>query len=339
MSIITREMLSECLSPSADQSMFTVFTGELLESIAQLTESEIDELQCELFEGEDDLEILSEAAGAMAGLPKHVVKYMTSQYVAPAGENSPTASAPTKGKTAAHVAITAGLNAHNHVIIKKGGEVIASVHPDRHGKEVSVLHGTGEKATHEKTAYSRASRRNGWRSNAHTYETSSHTRAAAIAKVHDAVHAAGGYGPDVEVHTVGSDANRYKVAGERRKARAEDYHSPHTDSNRQERAGLAVARKHAGSQPNGEEVKATATKLHAELATHIANGDHHNTIKTAEALAAHVSAHKRNIDNDSTEHAVRRASHEARYIEGKRTGDNYNAKTFVDKIRALKPKQ
>ena len=285
-----------------------IFEGDLGEAASQLSlnESELDE------------ELLGEAAGALAGLPSHIIKHMAHRYVSggkQAGENSPTEVHPVKAKTAAHVAITDALNRGHHVVVKKDGKVLASVHSyDTGGRPVNSVvkaDGDGGKVTHETTKFNRTVRGGKVEVYRHTYERSDLTRAEAINHVHKLVDEHGGYkGGNVEIHTIGVDKNRAALQKERDANRGDYVRNAYHDGKvrndgrgkaSDEKSLAAVTKRAAERIANKYSTeagpKSKALDIHAKMGEAIKNGDHKAVRQHMEALANHM--HNSGLSADS----------------------------------------
>lgn len=285
-----------------------IFEGDLGEAASQLSlnESELDE------------ELLGEAAGALAGLPSHIIKHMAHRYVSggkQAGENSPTEVHPVKAKTAAHVAITDALNRGHHVVVKKDGKVLASVHSyDTGGRPVNSVvkaDGDGGKVKHETTKFTRTVRGGKVNVHRHTYERSDLTRAEAINHIHKLVDEHGGYkGGNVEIHTIGVDKNRAALQKERGANRGDYVRNAYHDGRvrndgrgkaSDEKSLAAVTKRAAERIANKYSTeagpKAKALEIHAKMGEAIKNGDHKAVRQHMEALANHM--HNSGLSADS----------------------------------------
>lgn len=326
-----------------------IFEGDLGEAASQLSlnESELDE------------ELLGEAAGALAGLPSHIIKHMAHRYASggkQAGENSPTEVHPVKAKTAAHVAITDALNRGHHVVVKKDGKVLASVHSyDTGGRPVNSVvkaDGDGGKVKHETTKFNRTVRGGKVEVYRHTYERSDLTRAEAINHVHKMVDDHGGYkGGNVEIHTIGVDKNRAALQKERGANRGDYVRNAYHDGKvRNDGRGKAsdekslaavtkrAAERIANKYSSEAGPKAAALDIHAKMGEAIKNGDHKAVRQHIEALANHM--HNSGLSTDSYE--------KSRVIDagadiGERGGQrgknekyNWRRDDFVKGVRKLK---
>ena len=326
-----------------------IFEGDLGEAASQLSlnESELDE------------ELLGEAAGALAGLPSHIIKHMAHRYVSggkQAGENSPTEVHPVKAKTAAHVAITDALNKGHHVVVKKDGKVLASVHSyDTGGRPVNSVvkaDGDGGKVTHETTKYNRTVRGGQVNVYRHTYERSDLTRAEAINHVHKLVDEHGGYkGGNVEIHTIGVDKNRAALQKERGANRGEYVRNAYQDGRiRNDGRGKATdekslaavtkraAERIANKYSSEAGPRATALDIHAKMGEAIKNGDHKAVRQHIEALANHVRSEGLSADSFEKSRVI-----DAGTDMGERGGQrgnnekyNWRRDDFVRGVRKLK---
>ena len=309
-----KSLLIECMQhgqidESNDQLMDCwIFEGDLGEAASQLSlnESELDE------------ELLGEAAGALAGLPSHIIKHMANRYASggkQAGENSPTEVHPVKAKTAAHVAITDALNKGHHVVVKKDGKVLASVHSyDTGGRPVNSVvkaDGDGGKVKQETTKFNRTVRGGKVNVYRHTYERSDLTRAEAINHVHKMVDEHGGYkGGNVEIHTIGVDKNRAALQKERGTNRGDYVKNLRGDGAvrndgrgkaSDEKSLAAVTKRAAERIANKYSTEAgprsKAMDIHAKMGEAIKNGDHKAVRQHIEALANHM--HNSGLSADS----------------------------------------
>ena len=285
-----------------------IFEGDLGEAASQLSlnESELDE------------DILGEAAGALAGLPSHIIKHMAHRYASggkQAGENSPTEVHPVKAKTAAHVAITDALNKGHHVVVKKDGKVLASVHSyDTGGRPVNSVvkaDGDGGKVKQETTKFNRTVRGGKVNVYRHTYERSDLTRAEAINHVHKMVDEHGGYkGGNVEIHTIGVDKNRVALQKERGTNRGEyvknlsgnggvrnDGRGKASDEKSLAAVTKRAAERIANKYSSEAGPKSKALDIHAKMGEAIKNGDHKAVRQHMEALANHM--HNSGLSADS----------------------------------------
>ena len=326
-----------------------IFEGDLGEAASQLSlnESELDE------------ELLGEAAGALAGLPSHIIKHMAHRYVSggkQAGENSPTEVHPVKAKTAAHVAITDALNKGHHVVVKKDGKVLASVHSyDTGGRPVNSVvkaDGDGGKVKHETTKYTRTVRGGQVNVYRHTYERSDLTRAEAINHVHKMVDEHGGYkGGNVEIHTIGVDKNRAALQKERGANRGEYVRNAYHDGTvRNDGRGKATdekslaavtkraAERIANKYSSEAGPKATALDIHAKMGEAIKNGDHKAVRQHIEALANHVHSAGLSADSYAKSRVVDAGADigERGGQRGKNEKYNWRRDDFVSGVRKLK---
>ncbi len=326
-----------------------IFEGDLGEAASQLSlnESQLDE------------EILGEAAGALAGLPSHIIKHMAHRYVSggkQAGENSPTEVHPVKAKTAAHVAITDALNKGHHVVVKKDGKVLASVHSyDTGGRPVNSVvkaDGDGGKVKQETTKFNRTVRGGKVNVYRHTYERSDLTRAEAINHVHKLVDEHGGYkGGNVEIHTIGVDKNRAALQKERGTNRGKYVSSPSSGGKvRNDGRGKAsdekslaavtkrAAERVANKYSSEAGPKAAALDIHAKMGEAIKNGDHKAVRQHMEALANHMHSAGLTADPYSKTRVVDAGADmgETGGLRGKDTKYNWRRNDFVQGVRKLK---
>ena len=329
-----------------------IFEGDLGEAASQLSlnESELDE------------ELLGEAAGALAGLPSHIIKHMAHRYVSggkQAGENSPTEVHPVKAKTAAHVAITDALNKGHHVVVKKDGKVLASVHSyDTGGRPVNSVvkaDGDGGKVKQETTKFNRTVRGGKVNVYRHTYERSDLTRAEAINHVHKMIDDHGGYkGGNVEIHTIGVDKNRAALQKERGTNRGEyvknlsgnggvrnDGRGKASDEKSLAAVTKRAAERVANKYSSEAGPKAAALDIHAKMGEAIKNGDHKAVRQHIEALANHMHSAGLTADPYSKTRVVDAGAGMGE-TGGQRSKDvkyNWRRDDFVDGVRKLKGKK
>lgn len=359
--MISKETLLECLREGIDDGEY-IFIGEDIHSqIAELSEDEIDYIHesCEAL-AEDEL---AEGAGVLSGIPKHIVKTITGthQISNVGGENSSTSVEHVKAKTAAHVAITKGLQSNSHVIIKKDGKVLASIHPVNYkganpknivqkGDEPGAVTKEISKWVHGKVRYGRYEP--GYEQK-HTENTLG--RAEAIQHIHNAVEAAGGYKGGVEIHHIGQDANRAEKAKERHENRSgyvntrsyNDKTKSYTGTTNtgkgkasDEKSLLSVtkraAEKLANKYDNDEGPKAKAMELHAAIGKAIESGDHREVRRHMDALTNHLHQHGMNKSSFDKERVVGSAVDLAKRSDRGRGGYNYDRDAFVKGLRKLK---
>lgn len=221
------------ISESFDEANLPTMESLVKEGIVELLEAEDDkkvdeedddkedkdvkesEDEDDVKESDDEEEQLDEAAGNLRGLPSAIIKAIAGTHTSvKGGANSPITSAGvTKAKTALYRAITDGLNKSQHVIIKRGIDVIASIHPDSdHSKEVNVYLGNEAKRMSAEVYSFRHGR---------SYSSTQRTfaRGRAIDMIVSEIEKNGGFSTDITVQYVGIDTERLEKRNERDAAR------------------------------------------------------------------------------------------------------------------------
>ncbi len=366
--MITKDILLQCLGEGVEvldeDNGEYIFVGEdVYAELNQLSESDLSELSesCDSL-NEDEI---AESAGVLSGLPKHIIKSITNRYqpgMAPAGgENSEVSVEHVKAKTAAHVAISKGLADNKHVVIKKDGKVLASIHPANYsGEKPSNFVQKGEEpgaVTKETSKWVKSKMRRGQYEPGYAQKRTEHRlgRADAINHVHAAVEAAGGYKSGVEVHHVGQDANRIAKAKERSTNRDGYVTNSVYDSKSQSYKGtvnngqgkasdpksLAAVTKRAAERiankyDDGRGPKAKAMEHHAAIGKAIEAGDYKEMRKHMDALANHVHQHGMNKDSYDKDRVVDTGVSLGKRASRAKGGYNYDRDAFVNSVRKLK---
>lgn len=318
-----------------------------------LSESIIGEELFDIFEGEfyeDD----SLMEGVFSGIPKKIIKTMTSNYGVDqkAGENSPHTTIPVKNKSTTHKAVSDGLSNGNHVVVTKHGKVLASIHPqtaykgERQAMTVHGSEGDGERVGQNETKYIRGKFRGGRyeKDTVHKYVRFDHTKGESLNFVHNAIEANGGH-DGVEVHHIGADDNRRNLATARQANRGEyvgSKGSTHTDRRGKAsdpkslaagtaRAAAKMADKYSGGaeSPHGK-----AKAIHAELGKAIEAGDHQKVASLSGDLYNHV----RNAGLGKDAHNVERVKSAGADVgeTSNRKSYTYHTADFIRRLRSLK---
>ena len=317
-----RTLLSESIIGSTDE-MFIVLEGE------------------EAFDLQE--ESLDEAAGALAGIPKNITKTMTSTYGGGAGEHSTVTIHQAKNKSNLHSAIADGMAAGHHVVIKKHGKVLGSIHnatgsSSKHTQEVMTPDAA---VSQTETRHIRGKYRGGRMEPDHSYkyERKSFTKGEAVDKAKAMVDAAGGY-DGVEVHHISKDAERAKKREERNPSMANRPKvEPGTTRSLKDvahRAATKLVDKYADSAGSAH---AKAKELHAQLGKAIEAGDHRTTRKLIGDLNNHVTYHGLDKHSYDQEEAVRHAGSTGgqRLTSPYRAREpSYDAEQFVRHLRKVK---
>lgn len=311
-----------------------------------LSESLLNQGSFFVIEGELSEDQLMESAGALADIPKHIVKTMVGNYTTKAGENSEKTDKAVKAKTAMHVAVSEKLRAGNHVIIRHDGKVIGSVHPSsfQHGsRDTHIAHDadSSEVKTKQETRRVRGkSRKYGgaWHhepDRSYTVARKDLTRGEAIDHVHRLVDAAGGYdGHQVTVDGISADKNRQAVSNKRALLRRPDPDDPKSLAAGTVRAASKLADKYQDKRDSNKNI---ARDLHAKLGKAIEDGDYKAARQHSWALDHHVN--NRGLDDNTDTALGMRVKSDAKYIDrGPNARNRYSAKDFAKSLRDLKSK-
>ena len=195
----------------------------------------------ELFENYSEEEIedaLSE--GIFSGLHPKVVKDITKGFTDfRGGEHSPHESTTVNNKSKTHTAIANKLNNH-HVIVKHNGKVVATLHPldNASRSDFHVNDGEGKQHQVERTEkwrtqrYQSGGRLFGGEQRTRQYSDSRLTKGEAIEHAQNQIAKHGGFsGHNVELHFIGKDEERPKIAKERSNNRRMNRENPKTFEN------------------------------------------------------------------------------------------------------------
>ena len=276
--------LMESAGGDEDDQEFIVTEGWNEEDISELFENYSEE------EIEDALN-----EGIFSGIHPKAVKEITKGFTDfRGGEHSPHETTTVNNKSKAHTAIASKLNNH-HVIVKHNGKVIATLHPldnaarsdfhanDADGKE----HRVERTEKWRSKTYQRNGRRFGGDLYTREYTDSRLTKGEAIEHAQNQIAKHGGFdGHNVELHFIGKDEERPKIASERRKNAEINNESPKLFKN----IAAKAADKITGAQPKdpvGAEIHLRRAKEHKEnLDKALSKGNHYEAAQHAEKLAS-----------------------------------------------------
>lgn len=269
-----------------------------------ITEGWDEEEISELFENYSEEEIedaLSE--GVFSGIHPKAVKDITKGFTDfRGGENSPHETISVNNKSQTHAAIASKLNNH-HVIVKHNGKVIATLHPLDNAARSDFHANDGEGKEHrvERTekwrskTYQRNGRRFGGDVYTREYTDSRLTKGEAIDHAHSAIEKAGGYksttpfgtkkNNNIELHFIGKDEERPKIAKERSNNRRMNRENPKTFENI---SGRAVDRVTGAKVKDAYGAKHYAQEAHEHkknLDKAFENGNHEHAAAYAAELA------------------------------------------------------
>jgi hypothetical protein len=250
----------------------------------------------ELFENYSEEEIedaLSE--GIFSGIHPKAVKDITKGITDfRGGEHSPHESTTVNNKSKTHTAIAEKLNNH-HVIVKHNGKVVATMHPlDNAARpDFHVNDGEGKEHRVERTekwrsqTYQINGRKLGGDISTRRYTDSRLTKGEAIEHAQNQITKHGGFdGHKVELHFIGKDEERQKIAKERSNNRSMNRENPKLFKN----IAAKAADKITGAQPKdpvGAEIHLRRAKEHKEnLDKALSKGNHYEAAQHAEKLAS-----------------------------------------------------
>ena len=299
-----------------------------------------------VLEGEEAFDLqeesLDEAAGALAGLPKNITKAMTNPAVASAGagENSTVTVHQAKNKSNLHSAIADGMSAGHHIVIKKHGKVLGSIHSDaysssKHTQQIMTPDG---EISQPETKYKTMPRRGGVRQPDHVYkyDRKRFTKGEAVDKAKSMVDAAGGY-DGVEVHHITKDAERAKKREERNPSFANRPKvEPGTTRSLKDtahRAATKLVDKYANAAGSAH---AKAKELHAQLGQAIEAGDARSTRRLIGVLNNHVYLHGLDKHSYDADEAIHHGGSTGGQKLTSQYGANYDAKQFIHHLRKVK---
>lgn len=314
----------------------------------------------ELFENYSEEEIedaLSE--GIFSGIHPEAVKEITKGLTDfRGGEHSPHESTTVNNKSKTHTAIANKLNNH-HVIVKHNGKVIATLHPldnaDR--SEFHANDADGKEHRVERTekwrskTYQRNGRRFGGDLNTRQYTDSRLTKGEAIEHAHSAIEKAGGYKSttpfgtkkdnNVELHFIGKDEERSKIAKERSNNKRPNRENPKTFENIAGRAADRVTGVKVKDPVGAKHYAQEAHEHKKNLDKALTKGDHYEAANHAEKLASVLhKAHE--LGSVNRDHNQRNANWAATSLGQSKddghsnTRDHYNRQELVHAIRKAK---
>ena len=261
-----------------------------------VTEGWSDKDISELFENYSEEEIedaLSE--GIFSGIHPKAVKEITKGLTDfRGGEHSSHEATSVNNKSKTHTAIASKLNNH-HVIVKHNGKVVATLHPlnnaarsDFHANDVDGKEHRVERTEKWRTQrYQSGGRMHGGEQRTRQYTDSRLTKGEAIEHAQNQIAKHGGFnGHNVELHFIGKDEERPKIAHERRRNAKMNDESPKLFKN----IAAKAADKITGAQPKdpvGAEIHVRRAKEHKEnLDNALSKGNHYEAAQHAEKLAS-----------------------------------------------------
>ena len=306
----------------------------------------------ELFENYSEEEIedaLSE--GIFSGIHPKSMKEITKGLTDfRGGEHSPHEIASVNNKSKTHAAIANKLNNH-HVIVKHNGKVIATLHPldNAARSDFHVNDGEGKEHRVERTetwrsqTYQIGGRRLGGDLSTRRYTDSRLTKGEAIEHAQNQIAKHGGFsGHNVELHFIGKDEERPKIARERRKNAEMNNESPKLFKN----IAAKAADKITGVQPKdpvGAEIHLRRAKEHKEnLDNALSKGNHYEAAQHAEKLASvlHKADDASSIRRSSVQHQARWTAQDIGHRQDtnhkNNLVDNSNANEFKQAVRRAK---
>lgn len=297
-----------------------------------VTEGWSDEDINDLFENYSEEEI-EEALieGIFSGIHPKAVKDITkglSDFRG--GENSPHETKTVNNKSQAHTAIGNKLNNH-HVIVKHNGKVIATLHPldNASRPEFHVNDGEGKEHRVERTekwrsqTYQRNGRKFGGDLNTRQYTDSRLTKGEAIEHAQNQIAKHGGFGGhNVELHFIGKDEERSKIAKKRSNNKRPNRENPKTFENIAGRAADRVTGVKVKDAHGAKHYAAEAHEHKKNLDKAFANGNHeHAAVYASELANALNKAHE--LGSINRNYNQERANRSATSL-AQRKDDGYN---------------
>ena len=310
-SFATPKLYEKPLMESAYEQEFIVTGGWNEEDISELFEN---------YSEEEIEDVLSE--GIFSGIHPKAVKDITKGITDfRGGEHSPHESTTVNNKSKTHTAIANKLNNH-HVIVKHNGKVIATLHPlDNAARpDFHVNDGEGKEQ--------------------HT--DSRLTKGEAIEHAQNQITKHGGFdGHKVELHFIGKDEKRQKIAKERSNNRLINRENPKTFENI---AGIAADRVTGAKAKDAYSAKHYAQEAHEHkknLDKAFESGNHKHAAVYASELANSLNkAHE--LGSINRTYDQKRANFAARNIGNRQDTnknnlvDNSHANGFIDAVRRAK---
>lgn len=239
---------------------------------------------------------IDEAAGALAGLPKHAIKALTRRGAFAAGNNSETEKFHANNQSGVVKHIKAGLDANHGVAVYVNDKLHKVANPSSFSYGRTQKYGVHNSDKQEKTIETH--RTSGTKYNpSRTYQHASPeiSKGDTVDRLIPAFSDKEFYKNNkVEVVHIKPDAKR-AIKQDRRKEASKGQNSDIAKI--QDTAATKLAQKTLGQK---ESPVAVAAKLHKELGDHIASGDHRKAKTAADALAAHVQQHGLAKDHPDT---------------------------------------
>jgi ribosome-binding protein aMBF1 (putative translation factor) len=324
---------------SEDEQEFIVTEGWSEEDISELFEN---------YSEEEIEDVLSE--GIFSGIHPKVVKDITKGFTDfRGGEHSPHESTTVNNKSKTHTAIANKLNNH-HVIVKHNGKVIATLHPldNAARSEFHANNADGKEHRIERTEKwrSRTYQRNGMRFggdiNTRQYTDSRLTKGEAIEHAQNQITKHGGFdGHKVELHFIGKDEERPKIAKERSNNRLINPENPKTFENIAGRAADRVTGAKAKDAYSAKHYAQEAHEHKKNLDKAFESGNHKHAAVYASELANSLNkAHElgsinRTYDQKRANFAARNIGHR-QDTNNNNLVDNSHANGFTQAVRRAK---
>ena len=332
--------LMESEDGNEDDQEFIVTEGWNEEDISELFENYSEE------EIEDALN-----EGIFSGIHPESVKEITSRHTNfRGGEHSPHETISVNNKSKTHTAIANKLNNH-HVIVKHNGKVIATLHPLDNDAASSDFHANdadGKEHRVERTekwrsrTYQRNGLRHGGDLNTHQYTDSRLTKGEAIEHAQNQIAKHGGFdGHNVELHFIGKDEERPKIAKERSNNRRMNRENPKTFENIAGRAADRVTGVKVKDAYGAKHYAQEAHEHKKNLDKALESGNHEHAAVYASELANSLNK-ARELGSINRNHNQKRANLAATTLgQSKDDGysnarDNYNRQELVHAIRKAK---
>ena len=332
--------LMESEDGTEDEQEFIVTEGWSEEDISELFEN---------YSEEEIEDALSE--GIFSGIHPKSVKEITKGLTDfHGGENSPHEATTVNNKSKTHTAIANKLNNH-HVIVKHNGKVIATLHPldnaarsDFHANDADGKEHRVERTEKWRTQrYQSGGRMYGGEQRTRQYTDSRLTKGEAIEHAQNQIAKHGGFnGHNVELHFIGKDEERPKIAHERRRNAEMNDESPKLFKN----IAAKAADKITGAQPKdpvGAEIHVRRAKEHKEnLDKALSKGNHYEAAQHAEKLASvlHKANDAASISRSSVQRQARwRAQDIGHRQDTNRKNnlfDNSNANEYKQAVKRAK---
>ena len=331
--------LMESAGGDEDEQEFIVTEGWNEEDISELFEN---------YSEEEIEDALSE--GIFSGIHPKAVKDITKGITDfRGGEHSPHETTTVNNKSKAHTAIANKLNNH-HVIVKHNGKVIATLHPldNAARSDFHVNDADGKQHQVERTekwrskTYQRNGRRFGGDMYTREYTDSRLTKGEAIEHAQNQIAKHGGFdGHKVDLHFIGKDEERPKIAKERSNNRRMNRENPKTFENI---AGRAADRVTGAKVKDAYGAKHYAQEAHEHkknLDKAFESGNHEHAAVYASELANSLNK-ARELGSINRNYHQKRANWAATTLGQRKDDghsnltDHYNRQELASAIRRAK---